>query len=278
MLNDPKSLNGADSTPISPESKIVWPSVSVILNTHPEAHHMLGRALESVFVQTFTDFELIVVCDGPPNKETTDVVDSFNERFIAKGIAGRFLATEDRFGSQAGPKNWAIYHSTGNYVAFLDGDNTWEPDHLEVLYESARETEVWPDFTYGRRTYVRDEGAPEKVGDIVLGEGDSPFVPWDANAVERLCGSNASPMENFIDTSDFLISRGALYWKMSRTGWIWNEKHRRWGDWILMVEGIKFTGWRGKGVDKILSTYHWTSQNICHSRPNSEGVRAESMA
>jgi glycosyltransferase involved in cell wall biosynthesis len=256
---------------------IDWPAISVIVNTHPEAHHMLGRALESVLAQTFTDYELIVVCDGPPNPETIEAVDSFNERFAEKGISGRLLATEDRFGSQAGPKNWAIYHSIGAYCAFLDADNEWTPDHLVVLYEAAREGEVWPDFTYARRRYVRDEGAPEKVGDTVLGEGDSPFVPWDGNALQRLCHSDATPLDNFIDTSDFLVSRGALYWKMSRTGWIWNEKHRRWGDWILMVEGVKFTGWRGKAVNRVLTTYHWHSSNIQHSRPNSEGVRAESV-
>lgn len=260
--------------PISPNK---YPAISVIVNTHPEAHHMLGRALASVAAQIFRDYELIVVCDGPFNKETIDVVDSFNMQFQALGIVGQLTATEDRYGSQAGPKNWATYHSHGNYIAYLDADNEWTPDHLEVLYEAAREGEVWPDFVYGRRLYVRDEGAPEKVGDVVLGEGESPFVPWDGNAIYRLTNGDATPIENFIDTSDFLISRGALYWKVSRTGWMWNEKHRRWGDWILMVEGVKFTGWRGKGIDKVLTRYHWHSSNIQHTRPNSEGVRAESI-
>lgn len=239
-------------------------AISAIVNTHPEAHVHLARALESVLAQTCEDFELVVVCDGPPNPETTAIVDSFDVRFKQRGINGSLLATEKRSGFQAGPKNWATHRSSGNYVAYLDADNEWAPTHLEDLYAAIFAGAAWPDFTYGRRRYVRDPGAPERVGDMVLIEGESPLVPWNDAAIQRL---SSSPLANFIDTSDFLVSRRALYWKAWKTGSIWNEKHRRFGDWILMVEGVLLAGWRGRAVDKVLCTYHWTGQNSSVTAP-----------
>jgi glycosyltransferase involved in cell wall biosynthesis len=246
-----------------------YPLITVILNTHPAAHALLGRAVESVLAQTYQDYEFIIVCDGEPGKEMAEVIARYNDDFEKLAILGTFLATEEVFGSQAGPKNWATYHAKGAYIAYLDGDNAWHPAHLQRLLDAMRESEVWPDFTYGRRRYVRDEGAPEKVGDTPLLEGESGFQPWGADAIDRL---KSHPMNNFIDTSDFLVSKGALYNKIHRTGWAWNEKHRRFGDWILMVEGVCFAGWRGRGVDEVLTDYHWHSENISHSRPAHEGV------
>lgn len=249
--------------------------VTAIVNTHPEIAALLPRALDSVLAQTYDDYELIVVCDsGGPDEATQAVIDEYGGKFQARNIMGRLLFTENRYGAQAGPKNFATYHAIGHYVAYLDADNEWSSDHLEVLVGEIRQGETWPDFVYGRRRYVRDEGAPEKVGDVELGEGESSLIPWDANAKQRLA---SHPLNNFIDTSDFLVSRGALYWKAHMTGWIWNEKHRRFGDWILMTEGAIFTGWKGRAVDKVLSTYHWHATNISHTRPAHEGVGMGSL-
>lgn len=92
------------------------PAVSVIISTHNRAT-LLPRALRSVLLQTFHDFELIVVDDA-----SVDNTDEVMQEFIDERI--RYIRHEMQKGGPAA-RNTGIRESRGTYIAFLDDDDEW---------------------------------------------------------------------------------------------------------------------------------------------------------
>lgn len=243
-----------------------WPTVSCIVNTYKRAD-LLPRALQSVLNQTYSDYEVIVVHDGPPDVDTANVLNLYQDAFDQRGINFVPVYTDECSGYQCVPKNKGTELADGDYIAYLDDDNEWEYDHLEVLVTAIEAGTVWPDVVYGRRRYVRDPGSPTHVGDQELREGESPFVIWDDNAKNRLA---TSAVMNFIDTGDFLVAKGAMWSLLTLTGMWWNENLRRFADWELVTRGAWYGGWRFKEVDAVVQTYHWTGKNLQLTRPPNE--------
>ena len=97
--------------------------VSVIIPTHNRAR-FLGAAISSVLNQTYADFELVVVDDGSRD-ETVEVVGKFHDDRL------RLIRHPEPRGGAAA-RNTGIRNSTGPYVAFLDDDDEWYPNKLEL--------------------------------------------------------------------------------------------------------------------------------------------------
>ena len=100
------------------------PRVCVIVPAYGVAH-LLGDALASLQGQHRQDWEAIVVDDGAPD----DVAAAF-ARF-AGDPRFRLLRTDNRGVSTA--RNRAIAASTAPFVAFLDGDDLYDPTYLERM-------------------------------------------------------------------------------------------------------------------------------------------------
>ena len=98
------------------------PLVSIIIPTYNRADD-LKRALQSVFDQTFTDWEVLVV-DNHSIDETDNVIRSFNDPKIKL-----FKIHND--GVVAVSRNLGLKHASGEYIAFLDSDDWWLPKKLE---------------------------------------------------------------------------------------------------------------------------------------------------
>ncbi|MCA1636367.1 MAG: glycosyltransferase family 2 protein [Acidobacteria bacterium] len=98
------------------------PSVSIIIPAYKIAL-FIGETLDSVFAQTFTGYEVIVVNDGSPDTEEF-------ERALAP-YAGRVrYFMQENLGAGAA-RNHGLREARGEYVAFLDGDDLWMPRYLE---------------------------------------------------------------------------------------------------------------------------------------------------
>ncbi len=98
------------------------PTVSVVVPTYNHRDYVL-QALESVFAQTFTAYEVIVVNDGSPD-DTESLL-----RPLIEG--GRIVYLEQENQGQAAARNRGWQAARGEYVAFLDDDDLWPPEKLE---------------------------------------------------------------------------------------------------------------------------------------------------
>jgi glycosyltransferase involved in cell wall biosynthesis len=97
------------------------PAVSIIIPAYKAAGHV-GSALASVFAQTFTDFEVIVINDGSPDGEQMEsVISPYLGRIV-------YLKQPNRGPSAA--RNLGIQHARAEFLAFLDSDDTWLSDYL----------------------------------------------------------------------------------------------------------------------------------------------------
>jgi len=97
------------------------PEVSAVIPVYHGAQY-IAQALSSVFAQTFTRYEIIVVNDGSPETEQIE-----NEvRPYQQGVI--YLKQANAGPSAA--RNTGIRRSRGTYIAFLDCDDAWYPDYL----------------------------------------------------------------------------------------------------------------------------------------------------
>lgn len=106
------------------------PLVSIVLPTWNRAAR-LRRAVESVQAQTLSGWELIVVDDG-----STDDTAAVLEGLAAFDSRIRTLAVPHGGVSRA--RNAAIDEARADLLAFLDSDNTWEPEFLELMVAGMR--------------------------------------------------------------------------------------------------------------------------------------------
>ncbi|WP_415060983.1 glycosyltransferase family 2 protein [Flavobacterium sp.] len=86
----------------------------------------IEKTLKSVFHQSFTDYEVLVINDGSTDKSEEKVKRFSDERL-------RLISTENKGVSQA--RNLGINEAKGKLIAFLDADDYWFPNHLEKLVE-----------------------------------------------------------------------------------------------------------------------------------------------
>ena len=105
---------------ITPTTKIN-PTVSIVIPAYKVAP-FIRETLDSVFAQTFTDFEAIVINDDSPDTpELEEALESYSGKIL-------YLKQPNRGAGAA--RNSGLRVARGEYVAFLDGDDLWLPEFL----------------------------------------------------------------------------------------------------------------------------------------------------
>lgn len=97
------------------------PKVTVVIPAY-NAMTYLPETLDSVLKQTFADFEVLIVNDGSSDRIVTWASEITDSRV-------KLISQENQGLSAA--RNTGIVHAQGEYVAFLDADDLWEPTKLE---------------------------------------------------------------------------------------------------------------------------------------------------
>lgn len=105
------------------------PQVSVIIPTYNRGETLLADAVESVLDQSFDDFELIVVDDGSTDG-TAELLKCWSERIHTIRTKRRGVASARNSGAAA---------ACGRWLAFLDSDDRWLPEKLELQLAAHRE-------------------------------------------------------------------------------------------------------------------------------------------
>jgi len=110
------------------------PLISICIPAY-KAECFIGETLASVGVQTFTDWELIVVEDGSHDR-TEEIVLTFAKTISQAVVFHRHEANR----GLPGTRNTAIAKARGEWIALIDADDLWTPDHLERAIACARQT------------------------------------------------------------------------------------------------------------------------------------------
>jgi glycosyltransferase involved in cell wall biosynthesis len=105
--------------------------VSVVIPAYNRAQFIEG-AIQSVLTQTYTNLEVIVVDDG-----STDNTVPILEEYARKDPRIRLIQHSHRKGGQAA-RNTGIHTAQGQWIAFLDSDDQWLPNSLDVRLQIAR--------------------------------------------------------------------------------------------------------------------------------------------
>jgi glycosyltransferase involved in cell wall biosynthesis len=105
------------------------PLISVIIPAF-NAANFIAETIDSVFRQTFQDFEVVVVNDGSPDtRELESALQPFFSRIV-------YLAQSNS--GTASARNTGIRESRGELIAFLDCDDIWFPQYLESQLSAMR--------------------------------------------------------------------------------------------------------------------------------------------
>jgi len=99
------------------------PAISVVVPLYNKERYIL-RCLESIRRQTFSDYEVIVVDDGSSDG---------GGALAAAFPDPRFRVVRQKNGGASAARNRGISESRGTLIAFLDGDDEWEPEFLEAV-------------------------------------------------------------------------------------------------------------------------------------------------
>lgn len=103
--------------------------VSVIIPAYNVAPY-IAETLNSVFAQTKSAFEVIVINDGSPDsEELEEVLRPFRDRIV-------YVKQENR--GLSGARNTGIRAATGDLIALLDGDDLWMPEYIETQTQFLR--------------------------------------------------------------------------------------------------------------------------------------------
>jgi teichuronic acid biosynthesis glycosyltransferase TuaG len=122
--------------------------VSIIMPAYNVAD-FIGFSIESVVNQSFRDWELLIV-DDCSNDQTVNVVTPF-----LKDPRIRLICNDTNLGG-AGSRNVAIKFATGQYIAFLDSDDLWTQNKLEMQIGFMQEYKVG--FSFSAYKTIDDQG------------------------------------------------------------------------------------------------------------------------
>lgn len=119
--------------------------VSIILTAFNEEKY-IKKAIESILNQTLSDLELIVVNDGSTDN-TLNIINGFDDSRLK-------VIDQENMGPGAS-RNKALKEALGEYVMYLDGDDWYRRDAVEIAYSQAKGKDT--DFTFYQMINYDDE-------------------------------------------------------------------------------------------------------------------------
>lgn len=172
------------------------PLISVILPVY-NAERTVETAVKSLFHQTFTDFEAVIIEDGSTDRtrEVLKKMENSDPRI-------KVIYKEKNEGLSAG-RNSGLRAASGAYIGFLDADDWMEPDFLESIYSGG----ILQDADLILSGYSHDTMNPERTHVSVSRKVSTEF---------RLCTSKTDIIEAaaFCDTHKIFA-------------YTWNKFYRR---------------------------------------------------
>ena len=166
----------------------------------------IERALTSIQQQTYNDFEVIVVDDGSIDN-TVAVIEKHTlpVKLIKQSNAGASAA-----------RNKGVEFAKGKYVAFLDSDDEWLPNKLEVQYNLMESNTHWlASYTKERQTKVNTtKGVYSKEDKNLTDIFNFPYLTTSTVMVKTDIFQNIQGFDETLNTAEDID----LYLKISKLG------------------------------------------------------------
>lgn len=140
------------------------PAISIIVPVY-KVELYLKRCIDSILVQSFSDFELILIDDGSPDR-----CPAICDEYALKD--NRIRVIHQANGGLSAARNagidWAITNSNSEWLNFIDSDDWVHPKYLEVLYSAANNNYVDASaceiaHTEGKNTYVNEDDLSSQI-------------------------------------------------------------------------------------------------------------------
>ena len=198
------------------------PSVSVIIPLY-NAEKYIAECLESILIQTFQDFEVIVVDDCSTDNSCA-IVENYSSKF--NGRLRLYQTEKNSGGAGYVPRNIGLDFSRGEYIFFMDADDVIDKIALEKLFAAAKNFDVEVVYTSSCYTYnaagtirlVKDSE-----GEFLAGEGLADeltlIIDNSEENLQRLLfkGNFRTPWSKFI-RRDFLLKNKITFPEITSGG------------------------------------------------------------
>ena len=188
---------------------------------------------QTVKDQTFSDWEWLCVDDCSTDKTNLILQE------ISSGDARVKVFKNEKNSGAAVTRNRGLEEASGNYIAFLDADDIWDPAKLALQLDFMQKQALH--FSYHNYQLVDSEG--NRIKEMII---DDCYVAGDLLKY------------NPFVTSSIMISKFVA----DRTRF--RERLRRRQDYIFWYEALKISN-RGKGMDEFLSSYRQTGSGSLSS-------------
>jgi glycosyltransferase involved in cell wall biosynthesis len=175
------------------------PRVSVIIPTYNRAG-LIRQTIDSIWAQTVCDYEIVVVDDG-----STD-----STMAVLSGLGRALMLRRIEHSGQSAARNAALEIASGDLVAFLDSDDSWEPQFLEkmirALDASPRLGFVYCDYsTFGENGVIRekDTTVDHKIeGRLFAPLLESCFISMGTVLIRRECLRHVGGFDTDLSSSE----------------------------------------------------------------------------
>lgn len=138
------------------------PTISVLIAVYNTSFHLVKRAIDSVLSQDFDDVEIILIDDGSNN-------DSHNQLLnYAKHHEGKITYLRHTNRGQSKSINRGIINSNGKYIAILDADDEYQPNHLSNCLQQMKYADLIASTTTTIVDKEEDYYVPDKFDNTQL--------------------------------------------------------------------------------------------------------------
>ncbi len=237
------------------------PAVTIVLATYnrPDA---LRAAIRSVLRQTRSEWRLMVIgdCCAPPTEKAVRSVPDARISYINLPV---------RFGEQGGPNSVGMALAETEFIALLNHDDIWLPDHLDAAIAALRRTGA--DVFMGRAAI-----ATKSVGHVDGGRrpvfSEAAPIGLRPHQLYHRHGSLFEPVSSWVFST--ALARRVGHWSSYRT--LYRTPLQ---DWLLRAwcAGARFASGEAITVLNLLTHYQYRSEAGCYATPSAEHLFADAL-
>jgi teichuronic acid biosynthesis glycosyltransferase TuaG len=202
------------------------PLISIIMPAY-HSEKTISRSIKSVIRQTYVDWQLIVIEDGSADS-TENIVTSFGDPRI------QYYRNQTNIGVSE-TRNRALDMAKGEWIAFLDSDDLWVENKLEIQMDCAIKNQV--EFVYAAAYFINEHG------DEYKGITD---VPLSVSFSELL-------KHNLIICSSVMVKKSL----MEGLRFVSDELSEDYAMWLMLLQKVPFAS----GINEPLLYYRISSSS-----------------